>query len=76
MLLPRRTRKHQANYHEGHHFIMRYDSSSATQDSVRKVLAADPRMIRFSTVKLGNGKLDDINKVGSTIPWNTQTDEL
>ncbi|KFY83785.1 hypothetical protein V500_09914 [Pseudogymnoascus sp. VKM F-4518 (FW-2643)] len=30
--LPKRTTKHQAVYHDGHHFVMRYDANSAVQD--------------------------------------------
>ncbi|KAI9733183.1 MAG: hypothetical protein M1818_007301 [Claussenomyces sp. TS43310] len=67
--LPKRTRKHQSNYSEGHYFIMRYDASSAVQDNVRKTLGLDPRMIKFSSVKLGDGKLESISKYGSKIPW-------
>ncbi|KAF7865478.1 hypothetical protein EAF04_006452 [Stromatinia cepivora] len=67
--LPKRTRKHQAQYHEGHYFVMRYDASSKTQDNVRTTLGLDPRMIKFSSVKLGDGTLESLSKIGSTIPW-------
>jgi small subunit ribosomal protein S6 len=48
---------------------MRYDASSAVQDNVRKTLGLDPRMIKFSSVKLGDGKLESLSKVGAKIPW-------
>jgi small subunit ribosomal protein S6 len=67
--LPKRTRKHQAIYREGHYFIMRYDASSAVQDNVRKTLGLDPRMIKFSSVKLGDGTLESLSKFGAKIPW-------
>lgn len=67
--LPKRTHKHQATYYDGHHFVMRYDASSAVQDNVRKTLGLDPRMIKFGSVKLGDGKLDTVAKVGGKIPW-------
>jgi len=67
--LTKRTRKHQAVYDEGHHFVMRFDSSTKIQDSVRKTLGLDPRMIKFSSVKLGDGKLQTLSKIGSEIPW-------
>lgn len=51
---------------------MRYDASSATQLSVRNTLGLDPRMIKFSTVKLGDGTLESISKIGGVIPWNTR----
>jgi len=70
--LPKRTRKHQATYHEGHYFIMRYDASSKTQQDVRTTLGLDPRMIKFSTVKLGDGKLGSVSKFGGDIPWETR----
>jgi len=56
---------------DGHYFIMRYDASSKTQDSVRKTLGLDPRMIKFSTVKLGNGTLESISKISGSMHWNT-----
>lgn len=48
---------------------MRYDASSDVQDNVRKTLGLDPRMIKFSSVKLGDGKLESLSKVGVKIPW-------
>ncbi|KAG0648646.1 30S ribosomal S6 [Hyphodiscus hymeniophilus] len=68
--LPKRTRKHQAVYTDGHYFIMRYDASSKIQDEVRGVLGLDPRMIKFSSVKLGDGTLESLSKVGGQIPWS------
>jgi small subunit ribosomal protein S6 len=65
--LPKRTRKHQAQYTDGHYFIMRYDASSKTQDDVRKTLGLDPRMIKFSSVKLGDGTLESLSKIGGKI---------
>jgi small subunit ribosomal protein S6 len=70
--LPKRTRKHQAQYDNGHYFIMRYDASSRIQDDVRKTLGLDPRMIKFSSVKLGDGTLESLSKIGGSIPWDTR----
>jgi len=67
--LPKKTRKHQAQYTDGHYFIMRYDASSKIQDDVRKTLGLDPRMIKFSSVKLGDGTLASISKLGGEIVW-------
>jgi small subunit ribosomal protein S6 len=67
--LPKRTRKHQAQYHEGHYFIMRFDGWSRIQDEVRMTLGLDPRMIKFSSVKLGDGTLESLSKIGGEIPW-------
>jgi small subunit ribosomal protein S6 len=68
--LPKRTRKHQAQYNDGHYFIMRYDASSKIQDDVRTTLGLDPRMIKFSSVKLGDGTLESLSKISGEIPWN------
>jgi len=57
--LPKRTRKHQATHHEGHYFLMRFDANAKTQQTVRDTLGLDPRMIKFSVVKLGD-RLEDI----------------
>lgn len=69
--LPKVTRKHQAQYHDGHYFIMRYDASSKTQSDVRQTLGLDPRMIKFSTVKLGdkNSTLESLSRISGNIPW-------
>jgi len=67
-----RERKHQAQYDNGHYFIMRYDASSRIQDDVRKTLGLDPRMIKFSSVKLGDGTLESLSKIGGSIPWDTR----
>src|ERR1700676_28822 len=70
--LPKRTRKHQAQHDNGHYFIMRYDASSQIQDDVRKTLGLDPRMIKFSSVKMGDGTLESLSKIGGSIPWDTR----
>ncbi|KAI9816798.1 MAG: hypothetical protein M1827_001443 [Pycnora praestabilis] len=67
-LLPKPTRKHQATHHSGHYFIMRFDSSGQTQDMVRRTLGLDPRMIKFSVVKMG-GTLDAIKDIGAKAEW-------
>lgn len=46
---------------------MRYDASSKIQDDVRKTLGLDPRMIKFSSVKLGDGTLESLSKIGGKI---------
>ncbi|GAD95073.1 mitochondrial 37S ribosomal protein YmS16 [Paecilomyces variotii No. 5] len=67
--LPKPTTKHQARYTEGHHFIMRFDSSGAVQKAVRRTLGLDPRMVRFSVVKLGE-KLEEIKDIDGRVEWN------
>lgn len=60
-LLPKRVRKHQAYYDHGHYFVMRFDANGAAQHEVQRTLGLDPRMVRFSVVKVGS-KLADIAK--------------
>ncbi|KAJ5937878.1 37S ribosomal protein MRP17 [Penicillium verhagenii] len=67
--LPKVTTKHQARYSEGHHFIMRFDSSGPVQSSIRRTLGLDPRMINFSVVKLGD-KLMEVKDVQGQAEWN------
>ncbi|RKF59512.1 37S ribosomal protein MRP17, mitochondrial [Erysiphe neolycopersici] len=69
--LPRKVHKNQAIHTEGQYFIMRFDSSSKTQQEVRNTLGLDPRMIRFSSVKLGDGTLVKSSRIGSSVPWLT-----
>ncbi|KAI0399887.1 hypothetical protein F4802DRAFT_529876 [Xylaria palmicola] len=47
----------------GYYFAMRFDSSITTQEEVRKMLRLDPRMIRHSSVKLGDGKLGTMSRL-------------
>jgi small subunit ribosomal protein S6 len=49
---------------------MRYDASSKVQDDVRKTLGLDPRMIKFGSVKLGDGTLEKLSRIGGEIPWD------
>jgi len=48
---------------------MRFDASGPVQTAVRRTLGLDPRMIRFSVVKLGD-KLEEIKNVGGQVEWN------
>ncbi|KAI9372724.1 ribosomal protein S6 [Aspergillus egyptiacus] len=70
--LPKPTTKHQARYSEGHHFIMRFDSSGPVQTAVRRTLSLDPRMIRFSVVKLGD-KLEEFKDVPGEVEWRNDS---
>lgn len=50
---------------------MRFDASSRTQEAVRKTLALDPRVIRSTSVKLGDGKLETLSRFGK-VEWDQQ----
>ncbi|PWY77374.1 hypothetical protein BO70DRAFT_363315 [Aspergillus heteromorphus CBS 117.55] len=67
--LPKPTTKHQARYTDGQHFIMRFDTAGPVQSAIRRTLALDPRMIRFSVVKLGD-KLEEVKHVDGKVEWN------
>ncbi|KAI9829557.1 MAG: hypothetical protein M1826_005602 [Phylliscum demangeonii] len=69
--LPRRTRMHQAWHTHGHYFIMRFDSSGAAQCRLREKLGLDPRMIRYSVVRLAQ-KLEHMVDVEGQVPWNNR----
>ncbi|KAH0847513.1 ribosomal protein S6 [Fonsecaea monophora] len=74
--LPRPTTKHQTQHRQGHYFVMQFDASVKAQQDVRRFLSLDPRMIRFSVIKIGD-KLGGINgaieEVDGEIPWNSGT---
>lgn len=53
---------------------MRFDASIATQLSVRRTLGLDPRMIRFSVVKLGS-KLEEVKDIVGTEKWNDKKEK-
>ena len=72
-LLPRPTTKHQTQHHQGHYFIMRFDSSAETQQEIRRTLGLDPRMIRHSVVKIGErlgGKQGALEDITGKVTWN------
>lgn len=48
---------------------MRFDASGPVQSAVRRTLSLDPRMIRFSVIKIGD-KLEEINNVPGHVDWN------
>lgn len=53
---------------------MRFDSSSKVQDDVRTTLGLDPRMIKFSSVKLGDGTLESLSRISGDVKWNERED--
>ncbi|KAK3631415.1 hypothetical protein LTR56_006132 [Elasticomyces elasticus] len=67
-LLPKPARKQGAIYDQGHYFILRFDSGAQTQHAVRRTLGLDPRMIRYSVVKMGS-KLEEIADVAGKAEW-------
>lgn len=70
--LPGPVSAHQLRHHNGHHFAMRFDASVRTQEAVRTTLALDPRVIRSTSVKLGDGKLETLSRFGK-IEWDQQS---
>ena len=67
-LLPNVVRKHQAQYREGHYFIMRFDSSVKVQNDIQKTLSLDPRMVRHTVVNMGS-TLKSIKDVRGKAEW-------
>lgn len=67
-LLPKPLTIHQQRYRTGHYFIMRFDSSARAQHAVRRTLSLDPRLVRYSVVKMGIG-LDQVRDVGGKAEW-------
>jgi small subunit ribosomal protein S6 len=66
--LPRAVSRNQMRHYNGHYFVMRYDAAVQTQEQVRQTLALDPRVVRSTSVKLGDGKLSTLRKFGG-IEW-------
>ena len=64
-LLPKPAKKLQSTHHYGHHFIMRFDASARAQHSLRRTMSLDPRLIRYSVVKMGT-KFEEIKDVPGT----------
>ncbi|PHH59103.1 hypothetical protein CDD81_3798 [Ophiocordyceps australis] len=73
--LPRPITSHQTNYTHGHHFVVRYDSSSTAHQELRNNLRLEPRMLRTAHVRLGNGKLASLASYGAPV-WRSQCDKV
>lgn len=71
--LPKPMRKHNATHNTGHYFVVRFDSSARTQHAVRRTLGLDPRMLRYSVVKMG-GTLEELRSVVGEVQWNVDPD--
>ena len=67
-LLPKPLRLHSTAHHTGHYFIMRFDSSAQTQHMVQRTLGLDPRLLRFSVVKMGT-TLEEVKDVAGKADW-------
>jgi small subunit ribosomal protein S6 len=48
---------------------MQFDAAAPVQAAIQRTLGLDPRMIRFSVVKVGD-KLEEIKDVDGRIEWN------
>ncbi|KAF2719780.1 hypothetical protein K431DRAFT_286415 [Polychaeton citri CBS 116435] len=68
-LLPKPRRKAGTTYAHGHYFVLRFDSSPKTQHAVRRTLGLDPRMIKYSLVRIGS-TLEEIAKEKGKVAWN------
>lgn len=62
---------------------MRFDSSADTQHEIRRTLGLDPRMVRFSIVKMGHrlsggwgGKLGAMEDIPGKVEWNNTQDKF
>ncbi|KAL2752342.1 hypothetical protein ACRALDRAFT_1072313 [Sodiomyces alcalophilus JCM 7366] len=72
-MLPRPVTRAQMKHKSGHYFVMRYDASGAAHQTMRSTINLDPRVIRTSHVKLGDGKLENMAKFGN-ISWDLRGD--
>ncbi|KAI9594727.1 30S ribosomal protein S6 [Syncephalis fuscata] len=57
--LPYRMKRHQLYHHRGHYWLMHFDANPATVKELTDNLRIDTRVIRQTTIKLGD-KLKDI----------------
>ncbi|KAH8899015.1 ribosomal protein S6 [Thozetella sp. PMI_491] len=69
-LLPKPITRHEMRHTRGHYFVMRFDSGVRTQEEVHSTLRLDPRIIRASSVRLGDNKLSALSKL-SKVQWST-----
>ncbi|KAJ2905922.1 37S ribosomal protein MRP17 mitochondrial [Zalerion maritima] len=60
--MPKKVLKNQMDLSAGHYFCMRFDASGPTQEVVRSTMSMDPRVIKVTSVKLGDGKLGSLSQ--------------
>jgi ribosomal protein S6 len=73
--LPKPVSAHQMRHTYGHYFVMRYDSSTSVHETIRTTLRLEPRMIRSTHAKLGDGKLETIGRIGAP-KWTTKMGDM
>ncbi|KAF2667227.1 37S ribosomal protein-like protein Mrp17 [Microthyrium microscopicum] len=59
-------------HHAGQYFIMRFDASAKAQDTMKAMLKMEPRLLRFSVVKLGHTLKHISNVGGQAEEWSWQ----
>lgn len=69
--LSRAISRNQQRHHNGHYFVMRFDSSTKTQREVMDSVRLDVRVIRSTSVKLGDNKLSTMSRFGQ-IDWKDE----
>ncbi|KAH0287662.1 ribosomal protein S6 [Aureobasidium namibiae CBS 147.97] len=73
--LPKPMRKNTVTHNTGHYFVVRFDSSARTQHAVRRTLGLDPRMLRYSVVKMGS-TLEELRSVVGEVQWRADADAV
>jgi small subunit ribosomal protein S6 len=68
-------RKNTVTHNTGHYFVVRFDSSARTQHAVRRTLGLDPRMLRYSVVKMGS-TLEELRSVVGEVQWRADADAV
>ncbi|KAK0520211.1 hypothetical protein OC834_000366 [Tilletia horrida] len=64
--LPQRTRRHQQYHNEGDYFLLHFDTNPRVLSTLSSRLRADPRVIRWTTLKLGERRLADVVPPGTS----------
>ncbi|CAO1631836.1 unnamed protein product [Parajaminaea phylloscopi] len=63
--LPQRAKRHQQYHTEGDYFLMHFDTSPPVLSHLSSRLRADPRVVKWTTLKLGE-KLHEITPSGTS----------
>ncbi|KAE8210607.1 hypothetical protein CF319_g1703 [Tilletia indica] len=64
--LPQRTRRHQQYHTDGDYFLLHFDTNPRVLSTLSSRLRADPRVIRWTTLKLGERRLSEIVPPGTS----------
>ncbi|KAF8637957.1 hypothetical protein AX16_010590 [Volvariella volvacea WC 439] len=73
LTLPQRMRRHGHYHYVGDYWTLHFDTAPRTLQSLNSIMRRDPRVIRWTVLKLGD-KVEDVAKEGAKAPKGKKTE--